>query len=106
MSVNHAHAHAHASFISTTKKPLPYLATNTDYDTLTMTAFPTTLICNLCQPGADVGVPCPLPASLSTLARVAQKVLYFGHNLEILVTGLELLSGCVAVHGFNGCPGR
>jgi hypothetical protein len=26
--------------------------------------------------------------------------------LEILVTVLELLSGCVAVHGFDGCPGR
>jgi hypothetical protein len=33
----HAHAHAHASFMSTTTKPLPDLATNTDYDTLTMT---------------------------------------------------------------------
>ncbi len=29
----HAHAHAHASFISTTTKPLPDSATNTDYDT-------------------------------------------------------------------------
>ncbi len=34
----HAHAHAHASFISKTTKPLPDSATNTDYDTLTMTA--------------------------------------------------------------------
>ncbi len=40
----HAHAHAHASFISTTTKPLPDSATNTDYDTLTMTAFTTTPI--------------------------------------------------------------
>ncbi len=74
----HAHAHAHASFISTTTKPLPDLATNTDYDTLTMTAFHTTPICNLCQPGADVGIPCLLPASLSTvaLARVAREVLH------------------------------
>ena len=35
----HAEAHAHTSFIPTTTKPLPDLATNTDYDTLTMTAF-------------------------------------------------------------------
>ncbi len=38
----HAHAHAHAIFISTTTKQLPDLATNTDYDTLTLTAFTTT----------------------------------------------------------------
>jgi hypothetical protein len=31
----HAHAHAHARFISTTTKPLPDSATNTDYVTLT-----------------------------------------------------------------------
>jgi hypothetical protein len=35
----HAHAHAHASFISTTTKPLPDSATNTDYDTLTLNAY-------------------------------------------------------------------
>ena len=52
--IDHAHAHAHASFISTTTKPLPDSATNTDYDTLTMTAFTTTPICNLYQPGVDV----------------------------------------------------
>ncbi len=52
-----AHAHAHASFISTTTKLLPDSATNTNYDTLTMTAFTTTPICNLRQPGADVGLP-------------------------------------------------
>ncbi len=32
-------AHAHASFISTTTKLLPDSATNTDYDTLTLTAL-------------------------------------------------------------------
>ncbi len=32
-----AHAHAHAIFISTTTKPLPDLAANTDYVTLTLT---------------------------------------------------------------------
>ncbi len=36
--LGHAHAHAHASFISTTTKPLPDSATNTDYDTLTLNA--------------------------------------------------------------------
>ncbi len=36
---SHAHAHAHAIFISTTTKPLPDLAANTDYVTLTLTAF-------------------------------------------------------------------
>jgi hypothetical protein len=46
--------HAHASFISTTTKPLPGSATNTDYVTLTMTAFTTTPVCNLYQPGIDV----------------------------------------------------
>ncbi len=45
LTQTHAHAHAHASFISTTTKPLPDSATNTDYDTLTMTAFTTTPIC-------------------------------------------------------------
>jgi hypothetical protein len=35
----HAHAHAHAIFILTTTKPLPDLAANTDYVTLTLTAF-------------------------------------------------------------------
>jgi hypothetical protein len=39
--------HAHARFISTTTKPLPDLATNTDYVTLTLTAFTTTPICTL-----------------------------------------------------------
>jgi hypothetical protein len=33
---DHAHAHAHAIFISTTTKPLPDSATNTDYVTLTL----------------------------------------------------------------------
>ncbi len=78
----HAHApseaHAHASFISTTTKPLPDLATNTDYDTLTMTAFTTTPICNLRPPWADVGLPCLLPASLETRARMALKSAKFG----------------------------
>ncbi len=50
----HDHARAHASFISTTTKPLPDSATNTDYDTLTMTAFTTTPICNLRHLWADV----------------------------------------------------
>jgi hypothetical protein len=54
--------HAHASFISTTTKPLPDSATNTDYDTLTMTAFTTTPICNLCHPWADV---LPFPSYLN-----------------------------------------
>jgi hypothetical protein len=35
-----------------TTKPLPNSATNTDYDTLTMTAFTTTPICNSCWPFA------------------------------------------------------
>jgi hypothetical protein len=39
MSNEFAHAHAHAGFISTTTKPLPDLAANTNYDTLTMTAL-------------------------------------------------------------------
>ncbi len=58
-----AQVHAHAIFISTTTKPLPDSATNTDYDTLTLTAFTTTPICNLLQPETDVGLPCPLLAS-------------------------------------------
>ena len=74
----HAHAHAHAIFISTTTKPLPDSATNTDYDTLTLTAFTTTPICNLLQPGTDAGLPCPLSASLGTRARMAQKIAKFG----------------------------
>ncbi len=94
----HAHAHALASFISTTTKPLPDSATNTDYDTLTMTAFTTTPICNLRRPGAGVRLPCPLLTSLGTRAFRPGKVLNLGHNLEILETVLELLSGCVAVH--------
>jgi hypothetical protein len=52
----HTHAHAHTSFISTTTKPLPDSAANTDYVTLTMTAFTTTPICNLRPPWADVGL--------------------------------------------------
>ncbi len=44
---DHAHAHAHARFISTTTKPLPDSATNTDYVTLTLTAFTTTPICRI-----------------------------------------------------------
>ena len=43
----HAHAHAHAIFVSTTTKPLPDLAANTDYVTLTLTAFTTTPICKI-----------------------------------------------------------
>ncbi len=70
---SNAHAHAHASFISTTTKPLPDSATNTNYDTLTMTAFTTTPICNLRHPWADVGLLCLLPASLGTRARMALK---------------------------------
>jgi hypothetical protein len=42
-----SHTHAHAIFISTTTKPLPDLATNTDYVTLTLTAFTTTPICKI-----------------------------------------------------------
>jgi hypothetical protein len=30
------------------------------------------------------------------------KLLNLGHNLEMLVMVLELLSGCVAIHGFDG----
>jgi hypothetical protein len=71
-SQHHAHAHAHANFISTTTKPLPDSATNTDYDTLTLTAFTTTPICNLLQPGTDVGLQCPLSVSLGTRARMAR----------------------------------
>jgi hypothetical protein len=52
--------HAHASFVSTTTKPLPDSATNTDYDTLTMTAFTITPICNLRYPWTDVRLPCPM----------------------------------------------
>jgi hypothetical protein len=74
----HAHDHAHASFISTTTKPvLPDSATNTDYDTLTLTAFTTTPICNLLQPGTEVGLPCLLPAYLGTRARMARNCLVF-----------------------------
>jgi hypothetical protein len=49
-------AHAHARFISTTTKPLPDLATNTDYVTLTLTAFTTTPICKIAPAdAADLG---------------------------------------------------
>ncbi len=73
-----------------------------------MTAFTTTPICNLRQPGADVGLQCLLPASRAwaPVPEWPGKVLNLGHNMEILVTVLELLSGCVAVHGFDGWPGR
>jgi hypothetical protein len=47
MSEVHAHAHAHAIFISTTTKPLPDLAADTDYVTPTLTAFTTTPICKI-----------------------------------------------------------
>jgi hypothetical protein len=77
----HAHAHAHASFISTTTKQLPDSATNTDHDTLTLTAFTTTPICNLLHSGTDVGLPCPLPASLGTRARMAWKIAKFGPQI-------------------------
>jgi hypothetical protein len=43
--------HAHAIFISTTTKPLPDSATNTDYVTLTLTAFTTTPICKIVPAG-------------------------------------------------------
>jgi hypothetical protein len=81
MCLHHAHAHAHAIFISTTTKPLPDSATNTDYVTLTLTASTTTPICNLLQPGTDVGLPCPLPASLGTQARMARKIAKFGPQM-------------------------
>ncbi len=76
----HAHAHAHASFISTTTKPLPDSAANTDYDTLNMTAFTTTPICNLRLPGADVRLPCLLsaPPRPGTRARMARRSAKFG----------------------------
>jgi hypothetical protein len=43
-----------------------------------MTAFTTTPICNLRQPGADVGLPRLLPASLGNRVRMARKSAKFG----------------------------
>jgi hypothetical protein len=67
---HHAHAHAHARFISTTTKQLPDSATNTDYVTLTLTAFTTTPICKI-APAWDW---CQTPVSYTGIpARMARK---------------------------------